>query len=129
MSTQLLLEITLVVVAAIVALPLIGQFLAMALGMLVTIRRRRCVAAGKGEHNRLDALEARLRRAARALGCRLIIDHAADGNPQHLRTEARSICDRRFGERRVKARRWQARKDSNRRFRERRARGHRRQFR
>lgn len=121
MSMQLLIEAAIVLVVAIVALPLVGQALAMVLGVWVTLRGRGVVAAGRDEgRSRPSAVESRLRRTVMALGSRLDVDETPGFGGQRGSTEARTIPERRYGERRIRARRWHARKVSGRRDRERR---------
>lgn len=126
MYVQLLIEVAIIVAVAIVALPLVGQALAMVLGVWVTLRRRGVVAAGRDGRVWPGAVESRLRRAAMALGSTLDVDETTGFGCQRGGTEARTIADRRSGQRRIRARRWHARKDFDRRYRERRERGQRR---
>ena len=122
MNTELLIFVAVAVVVAIMALPLLGNVLAMVLGLLSAVRRRRIEPNARAAGSSWQGpIEARLQGAAMALGSWLAIDESSSGRRQRLRAEARETPDRRFSERRMSARRWHARENSERRYRERRA--------
>ena len=122
-------ELLILVAVAIIALPLLGNVLAMSLGLVTTLRRSHIEPNGRDSSNWLEPVETLLRRGALALGSGLASDESTTGRRWYLRSKARTAPDRRTIERRMSARRGHPREGSERRHAARRMDSQRRQMR